>query len=177
MTYLETFGQFKDRDIVKNAQYKQYLVSLLEYLVSFFRRSQPLFNLNQTLKKFEDEFNVSWESGSFVPVGYTDAERERESNPLWDKYSQKLFTNENAFKGYKNGKKFEKNVHWYNTSFKELMLLETKINRLAGLLSEIIDATKQNVEPKWLALPRSKKQRTWLKKTVMWKRRRKRKSS
>jgi len=148
MTFLETFGQFKDREIVRNAPYKQYLVSLLAYLVSFFKRSQPLFGLDLTLKKFEEEFNAAWDSNTFVPVGYTDAERERESNPLWDKYSQKLFTNENAFKGYKNGKKFEKNVQWYNTTFKELMLLETKINRLSDLLSETIDSTKQNVERK-----------------------------
>jgi splicing factor 3A subunit 3 len=148
LTYLDSFGQFKDRSIVKNAAYKQYLSDLVDYLRTFFRRSQPLFALDQTVKQFEADFNTEWANGSFVPVGFTDAERERESNPLWDKYSQKLFTNENAFKGYKNGKKYEKNVQWYNSTFKEIMLLENKVNRLVGLLSDVIDATKVNVERK-----------------------------
>ena len=33
-------------------------------------------------------------------------------------------------------------------AFKELNLLETKVNRLAGMLSDVIEATKMNVERK-----------------------------
>lgn len=96
--------------------YKDYLQSLLDYLISFFRRAQPLFNLDGTLLKDEADFARSWEDGTFIPVGYNDEDRARDENPLWDKYSQKLFTNENVFKSYKSGKQYQKNVQRYETS-------------------------------------------------------------
>ena len=61
----------------KTAEYKQYLTDLLDYLLSFFRRTQPLFDLNGTLHQFEEDFKKAWADSSFVPVGQTDAEREK----------------------------------------------------------------------------------------------------
>jgi hypothetical protein len=47
ITYLSEFYIFKDDDIVKDNQYKEYLQELSDYLISFFRRIQPLFDLDK----------------------------------------------------------------------------------------------------------------------------------
>jgi splicing factor 3A subunit 3 len=49
LTYLSIFYTFKDDQIIKDNQYKEYLQELCDYLISFFRRIQPLFDLDKVL--------------------------------------------------------------------------------------------------------------------------------
>src|SRR3546814_12128593 len=67
-------------DVCSSDLYREYLTELMNYLVTFFKRAQPLFNLEGTLKQFEEDFTRSWEDGSFVPVGYSDEDRERDAD-------------------------------------------------------------------------------------------------
>jgi len=55
--------------VPKDTQYAKYLEELSNYLVDFFRRSQPLFNLDKALAQFEEDFEERWNSRTFVPIG------------------------------------------------------------------------------------------------------------
>lgn len=141
--YLEIFYTFPHRNVgmlfanepfltlpARNKEYEDYLTSLYEYLVGFFRRSQPLFNIEPTLNQFVEDFNRSWDEGTFAPVGYNETDQangvcancecliQSEENPLWCKYSRKLFASEGAYKGYLKGKNFQKAKKWHDTSYK-----------------------------------------------------------
>eukprot|EP01128_Nolandella_sp_AFSM9_P006276 TRINITY_DN3187_c0_g1_i1.p1 TRINITY_DN3187_c0_g1~~TRINITY_DN3187_c0_g1_i1.p1 ORF type:complete len:459 (+),score=129.05 TRINITY_DN3187_c0_g1_i1:61-1437(+) len=146
--YLTSFYEFPDRDIQKNKQYRQFLTDLNDYLVDFFRRAQPLDDLEAKLNQNEEAFKKEWENDNFIPIGHTDADAEREASPLWDKYSQRLFTNENAYKGYVKGKKCQRFKKLYETVFRDICLLESQIHLLAGILEDVIEATHVNVERK-----------------------------
>lgn len=127
--------------------------ALYEYLIKFFRRSQPLFDIDSREASFATEFTTSWENGSFVPIGYDEKDQANDENPLWCKYSRKLFSSETAFNGYKKGKNFQKAQKWYETSYKNMCLLETKINRLASFLAEQIEGTREHLISKFTKQP------------------------
>uniref|UniRef100_A0A6B2L385 Matrin-type domain-containing protein n=1 Tax=Arcella intermedia TaxID=1963864 RepID=A0A6B2L385_9EUKA len=146
--YLDIFYKFTDSKVVKDKEYLVYLEELFNYLVEFFKRRQPLYQLDLTLKQFEDDFESEWQSGMFKPFCYTEADSEKEANPLYCKYSKKLFKNEGSFQAYRSGKNFKKVKNFYETTYKQICCLEVKINRLSGLLLEQIDATKSNIEKK-----------------------------
>jgi hypothetical protein len=65
ITYLRTFYKFNDELDVKDRAYQMYIEGLLSYLISFFKRAQPLFDLERVLKEAEEEFNQRWAEGLF----------------------------------------------------------------------------------------------------------------
>jgi len=146
--YLDLFYTFPDKTVIKDRVYLQYVKNLYEYLVSFFRRRQPLHNLESTLSQFDQDFERDWVSGSAVPVGYDEEDKFKESDPLFCKYSRKKFSSEVAYEGYLKGKNFKRAKTFYETVYREIMMYETKVNRLVGFLEEQIDATKLNIEKK-----------------------------
>lgn len=87
--YLDIFYTFPHRNIstffmahqlifaVRNKEYEDYLVSLFEYLIGFFRRSQPLFDIDTSVSQFVADFNTAWDNGTFVPVGYNELDQLR----------------------------------------------------------------------------------------------------
>jgi len=134
--------------VVKDRTYLQYVKNLYEYLVSFFRRRQPLFDLGSTIDQFEQDFERDWMSDCFTPVGYNEEDRVRESDPLYCKFSRRKFINETAYNSYIKGKNYKRAKNWYEAGFKDIMLYETKINRMVGFLEEQIESTKLNIEKK-----------------------------
>lgn len=66
LTFLSTFDQLfdvpKDR---KNAAYKEYLLSLLEYLEDYTHRVKPLLDLNDEMETVKQDFDLQWIEGSF----------------------------------------------------------------------------------------------------------------
>ncbi|PKA61495.1 hypothetical protein AXF42_Ash014412 [Apostasia shenzhenica] len=64
-TFLDTFSQF--HKISCNAkmtrQYRDYLEHLLEYLISFFERTEPLQDPGKIFSKVESEFEDQWAEG------------------------------------------------------------------------------------------------------------------
>ncbi|XP_013386283.1 splicing factor 3A subunit 3 [Lingula anatina] len=66
LTYLGTFDQLfdilKDR---KNAAYKDYLQTLLEYLEDYTTRVKPLMDLNDEMDAVHKEFEKQWNEGTF----------------------------------------------------------------------------------------------------------------
>jgi hypothetical protein len=77
-----------------------------------------------------NDFNTSWENGSFVPIGYSEEDHANgmpkllplltlsDENPLWCRYSRKLFASEGAYNSYLKGKNFQKAKRWYETTYK-----------------------------------------------------------
>ena len=66
ITYLMTFDHLfdipKER---KNADYKKYLETLVEYLHGYMLRVKPLFDVDKELEKVEKEFENDWQQGTF----------------------------------------------------------------------------------------------------------------
>jgi len=151
--YLEIFYTFPHRSIVRNQDYTDYLTSLYDYLIGFFRRSQPLFDIDSSLKRFEDDFNSTWDQGTFVPVGYNEVDQSNEERPFYCKYSRKVFGNEAAYNGYLKGKGFLKAKKWYESSYRKMCFLETKVNRLASFLLEQVEGSKEHIESKYAKRP------------------------
>eukprot|EP00252_Welwitschia_mirabilis_P025296 TRINITY_DN7840_c0_g1_i1.p1 TRINITY_DN7840_c0_g1~~TRINITY_DN7840_c0_g1_i1.p1 ORF type:complete len:506 (+),score=90.10 TRINITY_DN7840_c0_g1_i1:171-1688(+) len=63
--FLEEFSKTQNvpRDLKLTSQYKDYLTHLLEYLVYFFVRTQPLKDLERIFSKVENEFEERWCKG------------------------------------------------------------------------------------------------------------------
>lgn len=66
--YLEYLGAFADSSAVPKhlkltQPYRQYLEQLLDYLVLFYERTQPLAQLRKQLLKLEEELKVQFEAG------------------------------------------------------------------------------------------------------------------
>lgn len=63
--YIDEFHQtYKiPRNLKFTKTYKEYLSGLLEYLASFFERTQPLQPFEKIMDKVETEFNAKWEEG------------------------------------------------------------------------------------------------------------------
>eukprot|EP01123_Difflugia_compressa_P000764 TRINITY_DN10894_c0_g1_i1.p1 TRINITY_DN10894_c0_g1~~TRINITY_DN10894_c0_g1_i1.p1 ORF type:complete len:335 (+),score=70.16 TRINITY_DN10894_c0_g1_i1:87-1007(+) len=147
--YLDIFWTFPDKNVVKDKTYLEYIENLFDYLSVFFKRRQPLFNHEDTFNQFEMDFDRDWISGTFAPVGgYDEEEAKKEADPLYCKYTRKKFNSASVYQGYQQGKNYKRAKAWYETTYKQMMLVETKINRIAGLLAEQIEATKQNIEKK-----------------------------
>lgn len=66
ISYLSTFDHLydipKDR---KNAEYRRYVESLLQYLIDFIRRIKPLHDINADIEEANGEFEMQWKNNTF----------------------------------------------------------------------------------------------------------------
>ncbi|KAH3766311.1 splicing factor SF3a60 [Pelomyxa schiedti] len=62
ITYLDTFFQFEDRKLPHHTspQYIAYLTNLMNYLIDFYRRAQPLFDIDSKITSINTEFEELW---------------------------------------------------------------------------------------------------------------------
>eukprot|EP01121_Diplochlamys_sp_Union-15-3_P021040 TRINITY_DN8401_c0_g1_i1.p1 TRINITY_DN8401_c0_g1~~TRINITY_DN8401_c0_g1_i1.p1 ORF type:complete len:477 (-),score=93.97 TRINITY_DN8401_c0_g1_i1:58-1434(-) len=149
--YLDIFYKFSDRSIVRDTLYRDYLKDLSNYLVDFFKRSQPLFDLDEPLQQFEKDFEDLWTSGKFKPLGsdlVDGSEAPTKEKENYCKYCNRQFAKDSVFKGHLNGKKHKKAKEKAYQLDKEINRLENKVNRMADLLVEQIQATKDHIETK-----------------------------
>ncbi|XP_008791422.1 splicing factor SF3a60 homolog [Phoenix dactylifera] len=66
--FLETFSQTHKipRNLKLTRQYREYLEHVLEYLISFLERTQPLQDLGRIFTKVEAEFEEQWADGKVL---------------------------------------------------------------------------------------------------------------
>lgn len=64
-TYIEEFSKTNKipRKLRMTRQYKEYITDLLEYLISFFERTEPLKDLDRIFSKVVSEFEEQWANG------------------------------------------------------------------------------------------------------------------
>ncbi|KYQ89080.1 C2H2-type zinc finger-containing protein [Tieghemostelium lacteum] len=164
-SYLSKFYEFQYANIVrmKYPVYREYLEKLYQYLISFLERTQPLFDLNQNLERYEKEFNEKWDKHEYDPKMEAEGDRKDDdedggdtSSPLYCKACRKMFSSESVFKGHLGGKKHKLNQtkmtsdrdsHSYLNlkQRKPTTFLEFKISKLGELLSDQTHATKEMV--------------------------------
>ena len=65
LSYLDKFNSFFHipETSKNNKPYVQYINNLWEYVSDFFNRIQPLFDLNENVKEWDELFNTKWSSG------------------------------------------------------------------------------------------------------------------
>jgi splicing factor 3A subunit 3 len=115
-SYVSSFFEFtteKGKDI----EYKNYLLKLTEYIISFIKKSKPLFPIEKTLKTIETEREEQWNNGTFVSwVIETEPTNEKKtsqdpsttndsSSPLFCTPCNKKFANENVMSFHLKSKK------------------------------------------------------------------------
>lgn len=123
-------------------EYKQYLGDLLNYLIDFLKRSQPLTELDNMMKEIEEQFDAEMQA------------LEQLKDPLVCDACNKKFAKESVFQSHLTGKKHLKNAAKAGTIYKECLRLEAKISSLCQkVLQEAIADTKVQVEKKLSRLP------------------------
>lgn len=140
----------------KGNEYLDYLKELFNYTVNHIRRSQPLYDLDDTLENYNKEFNEKWDNGKFngetkkLDLEKEELEKEKESSIPYAYCLDCLrqFAKGSVFNGHLSGKKHKKAVQRQKPLEKEIFLLEYKLQKLGEFLSDIIESTKIHVESK-----------------------------
>jgi len=158
MDYLETFYLFKDEPFdLKESAYQDYLSDMLNYLISFVQRSQPLFEVDEFLQALDKEFDQKWAKGELPIQKLTlDAETKASNSTLFCKACKKSFSKDTVFKGHFNGKKHEKAVSQLQQTtkkglepIKHWVIAVYKISEICNrILQEHIASSKINIEKK-----------------------------
>ena len=156
VTYLNTFDQFHDIPIrAKDAAYQRYLKDLLNYLKSFFARTQPLLSVTQIEERHLEEFKERWEERKIRGWESVPTAEGLGRNPLFCLPCQKLFTNRAVYKAHKTGKKHQRNREKIAEllekppslleDYREVAQMECFISRLKETLGDVIQDTMNNV--------------------------------
>lgn len=168
LTYLDRFERFKDIpiEVKKTARYSKYLMNMFEYLSTWIRRCQPLFNIEKLENDASQEFENLWHKDE-VP-NWKMPEIEVESS-LYCRACDKTFTNESVFEAHKTGKKHLKGLKLLEQkmdvdvdvekairnsqiqeyqSLKSIAKLEFQIRKYVSHLSVIREDTKSHIERK-----------------------------
>lgn len=156
VTYLNNFDTFHEIPIkAKDSNYKHYLVDLLNYLKSFFARTQPLLSVAQIEDKHNADFSERWETRQIRGWESLPTAEGILRNPLFCLPCQKLFASRNVYKAHKSGKKHHKNREKIAEllespptmleEYKEMANLECFISRLKETLGDVIQDTMNNV--------------------------------
>jgi hypothetical protein len=159
--WLKTFDQFENipRHMkFKDADYRNYLTEVLDYLISLFERSMPLKNKERVENHTQQDFDELWKSNS-VPRWTS----KTHSDELFSLPSQHLFANRATKESHENGKAYKKKVAAMQKMTldeqkalveqcieedRQLALLEFRIEKYRDLCKDQILDTIRNCEKK-----------------------------
>ncbi|WOH13325.1 hypothetical protein DCAR_0832834 [Daucus carota subsp. sativus] len=152
--YLQVFPQAGKipRKLKLTRQYKEYLSKVLEYLIGFFQRTEPLQDLETIFSKVKTELEEPWASKGHDPSQHTAIDLDDYSTveELIEEGPERLKEGL-AARGLKTGgtilqRHFLKGEQI--NDWKEIALMEAKMEKLCDLLHKTIVRTKENVERK-----------------------------
>jgi splicing factor 3A subunit 3 len=148
--YLEFLSKFyKFDNSLEGNEYESYLRDLLYYLVDWIHRVHPLFDVQQLLKEFEDEFQKDWDAGT---RGWKNEGAEGGGGSLYCEYCKRDFAKSTVFKGHLSGKKHQQAFNAASSERNErrrsVFQMEYKVFRIASLLEDVLEATKENIVKK-----------------------------
>lgn len=140
MEYLALFDKFPYENVnTSSLSYKNYLHSLLSYLISFYNKVYPLENITDELAKIS------------VSLQTRDDGQVNEKGEVYCVACNKLFAKQSVYQGHLNGKKHRKNAAGDAdsiTTSSSTKLDELHITEVARLLSDVRQATVNNTERK-----------------------------
>lgn len=182
LQYLESFDNFSPgyggvKRIEKlTDQYLRYVGDLAEYLKSFRERTRPLEDTNKVLADFDRDFATAWDKDEVQgwQLETTSATGESkdasDANGAWCADCEKMFTNNNVYKGHLTGRKHKRAAEqrqerqqadgdetsgqgrtaMSTTRIKERAIAERehRVKRLAASMSTERSDTRVNVERK-----------------------------
>ncbi|CAD7952240.1 unnamed protein product [Amoebophrya sp. A25] len=132
----------------REAGYTEYVKLLAEYLQEFIQRSQPLQNMDQILKQFDEEFEEQWENGQ--RRGWEEPTCKMD---LYVRATDRLFSNANTKAGHEKSKAYKKRMNEMSSwgpgdiasiesdSWKE----DTKVARLEALCQKFLDLVQDQL--------------------------------
>ncbi|RKO88537.1 hypothetical protein BDK51DRAFT_17016, partial [Blyttiomyces helicus] len=108
INYLTYLGEFENcnefpSETKESSEYASYVDEMKVYLEGFFKRSQPLFNLQELRERIRPDFELKWEE-----EGQQKMEEEAELKELYCLACEKQFAKKTVFDGHLNGKKHKK---------------------------------------------------------------------
>lgn len=168
--YLRTFHHFH-RIPNKDKQFQSYLQRLLEYLVQFWDRQNPLYSSDRVRTALNAEFSKKWDDKKVEgwQISYNAEKLQAmeadvlgdsallgpqmleplEDVALYDIISQKWFRNIGSLEGHRKGKKYKKKQEIIKNNpdfYRAFAFREAQIDLFAGLLEETIVRTIEFVE-------------------------------
>nr|CCA16054.1 splicing factor 3A putative [Albugo laibachii Nc14] len=177
LTYLSCFYDFSMielKDKRSSAEYHQHINDLKQYLLDFYRRTQPLVDLDDVIDETRAKFEKQWALNELP--GWQNIEVSTKKNhksskdakdQLYCSFCDKCFASDGVYKSHLNGKKHKKatylkgesNVHdskaisskypqMPENSWKEIAFNEVLVRRMHELLTEVIHATIAYLEMK-----------------------------
>ena len=165
-SYVSSFFEFTTEK-GKDLEYKEYLLKLTDYIISFIKKSKPLFPIEKTLKTIETEREEQWNNGTFVSWSFEpentektgeaneekDGDQKMIESSLFCEPCNKKFANENVMSFHLKSKKHlntlkkkNKNKNKKDDLQKEIFLLEVGVNRISDEISDVIHETISNIE-------------------------------
>lgn len=114
LAYLASFSDFSAIPAAQKTQsapYQQYLKDLKEYLLDFYRRTQPLVDLDDVIEETSAKFEKQW---ALHEVAGWDSNQEAENggdnkkSPHFCELCNKQFSSEGVYNGHLSGKKHKK---------------------------------------------------------------------
>ncbi|GLE00586.1 hypothetical protein PINS_up009343 [Pythium insidiosum] len=172
MTFLAHFHEFADvseSDKLRSNGYDTYLHDVKSYLLEFYRKTQPLVDLDDVIAETQAKFDKQWAlnqvSGwnSRASGDEPQQQQENESQSLFCRACNKQFTSEGVFNSHLSGKKHKMATQALNAAQataakpsaasstkrrQQLAFDEVLIRRLYELLTEVIHGTISYLEVK-----------------------------
>jgi splicing factor 3A subunit 3 len=169
LSFLSEFERFEKIavSLKKNAKYREYIRSILDYLKRFFIKTHPLSDPNKIQDGIDSDFDKAWEEGT-IP-GYEKVlngiRNGDESNKLFCAACKKLFTNETIYEHHLKGNKHIKNVSKNSVKIeidlplhelaskeeedlRDIAYFEYEIVRYKELLADVFETTRNIIRKK-----------------------------
>ncbi|KAJ0399203.1 hypothetical protein ATCC90586_000045 [Pythium insidiosum] len=173
MTYLTHFHEFADvaeSDKLRSSGYETYLRDVKTYLLGFYRKTQPLVDLDDVIAETQSKFDKQWalnQVAGWNSRASGDAEQSQAdaSNSLFCRACNKQFTSQGVFTSHLSGKKHKMATKALEAAppttgekpaasaasklrRQQLAFDEVLIRRLYELLTEVIHGTISYLEVK-----------------------------
>lgn len=129
LSFLSEFDKFEDIPIhiKKSSQYKEYVLSILDYFKKYFIKSHPLIDFNEIQDTVDDEFEKEWKEGTVyswekIIKGFknsifpsdNNSDNVNNTESLFCIPCNKKFANESVLEYHKKGKSHLKNIDKFN---------------------------------------------------------------
>ncbi|CDR95481.1 splicing factor 3a protein, putative [Babesia bigemina] len=127
VTYLNQFDKFAE--IPRYCKYRvkeyyDYLEKLMDYLVGFFQRQNPLATTDSLKKSYQDSFEAEW-----IADRAAHWKDHTEQMELYLKPVDRLFASKGVFQSFQNGKKYKKIAEAFSKKTSQEMEEHSKASR------------------------------------------------